>query len=106
MSKFYIQVTDEEAEKLYNSLLEVEMTRTLYEVATRQMDFSPEAFKILIMYLNESYKIYKIYWNSILTKYLGEDDTSRYFNILRFNPIKKVIYNLEIEGCPLCTEQQ
>ena len=96
------KVNDEDARKLCESITETEACRELYQAAVRQADVLPDALKMVLDYYMHCLKEHKALWREILIKYIGEDEAAKLYNILRFDPVKKVIFRLEIEGCALC----
>lgn len=102
MSKILCKVTDEDAIRLTDTIVEVEMCKGLYDESARRTDFNPLALKTIFDYYIHSVKIHKALWRELLIKYIGEDKVSELLMILRFDTIKKVIFTLDIEGCSLC----
>lgn len=102
MSTILCKVSDEDAKKLTDTIVEVEACRELYENASRRIDCPPPALKLILDYYMHSLKVHKTLWRELLVKYVGEDEASKFYNILRFDTVKKVIFKLEIEGCSLC----
>ena len=102
MSKILCKVTDEDAIRLTDTIVEVEMCKELYDESARRVDFNPLALKTIFDYYIHSVKVHKALWRELLVKYIGEDKASELFMILRFDTIKKVIFTLDIEGCSLC----
>jgi hypothetical protein len=102
MNQILCKVSEEEARKLYDTIVEVEASKELYDTSMRQMDIQPLAIKVVLDYYINALKVHKAYWRDILVKYLGDDTASELNRILRYDPVKKVIFKLEIEGCSLC----
>jgi hypothetical protein len=102
MNKILCKVTDEDAIRLTNTIVEVEMCKELYDEAAKRTDFNPVALKTVFDYYIHNMKIHKALWSELLIKYIGEDKSSELYRILRFDTIKKVIFTLDIEGCSLC----
>jgi hypothetical protein len=102
MNNILCKMTDEDAIRLTDTIVEVEMCKGLYDEAAKGTDFNPMALKTVFDYYIHSVKIHKALWRELLIKYVGEDKASELFMILRFDTIKKVIFTLDIEGCALC----
>jgi hypothetical protein len=102
MNEILSKVSDEDAKILNDSIVEVEACIGLFEVAKKKMDCTPMAFKTILEYYMSVLKLHKELWRNILVSYLGEEDASKYYMILRFDPVKKVIFKLNIEGCNIC----
>ena len=102
MSRILCKVSDEDAKKLIDTIIEVEACKELYDESMKRVDVVPVALKTILDYYMYTLKIHKTLWMELLVKYIGEDDATMYLKILRFNRVKKVIFQLEIEGCALC----
>jgi hypothetical protein len=102
MNMIMVKVLDEDAKKLTDTIIEVEACRELHEEAMKRADYNGLSVKIELDYYMECLKVHKALWREILVKYIGEEDASMMFNILRFDTVKKVIFQIEIEGCSLC----
>lgn len=102
MNKILCKITDEDAAKLTDTIVEVEACRELYNKATNHIDYQPLALKVILDYYMHSLKVHKGLWRELLVKYIGEDETSQFYNILRFDTVQKVIFKIEVEGCTLC----
>lgn len=100
--KIFCKVSNEDDKNLYDSIVEVEACRDLYESATKNFDCTPDALKAILDYYMHKLKEHKSLWKDILVKYVGEDQASSMLNILRYDPAKKVIFLPDIEGCALC----
>lgn len=104
MSKMLIKISDEDAKKLYDTVVEVEASKQMYDMSVRQMNVQPLAIKVILDYYMYVLKTHKALWKDTLIKYLGEDAAAEMLMVLRYDPVKKVIFKLEIEGCPLCEQ--
>jgi len=102
MSEILCKVSDEDAKRLTETIVEVEACNEYYNKAMKQMDCQPIAIKAILDYLMQVLKTHKMLWTELLIKYVGEEDASAMYRILRFDTIKKVIFKIEIEGCSLC----
>ncbi len=102
MNTILCKISDNDAEVLIGTIIKVEAAAALYEDAVKGADYTPMAFKTVLRYYMEVLKEHKTLWRDLLIKYIGEGDTSKYYDILRFDTIKKVIFKLGIEGCALC----
>jgi hypothetical protein len=97
-----IKVSDADAKKLTDTIVEAEASRELYEAAIKRVDCVPEALKVILDYYMHALKVHKALWREILVQYMGEDEATRLYKILRFDTVKKVIFQLDIKGCALC----
>jgi len=102
MNKILCKMAKEDAKKLIDTIVEVETCGELYNSAIKSIDCVPEALKVILEYYMYTLKIHKAMWTDILVKYIGEDETALKLPILRFDRVKEVIFELEIEGCSLC----
>jgi PleD family two-component response regulator len=102
MAKILCKISDEDAKKLTETIVEVEACKELYNEATKHIDCQPIAIKAILDYYMHSLKIHKALWKETLIKYIGEENTAKFYNILRFDTVTKDIFKLEIEGCSLC----
>ena len=102
MNKIFMKVSDEDAKVLSDSIVETEACRGLYDEAIKQAQFSPEAMKFIMDYYMHNLKVHKTLWRELLIKYIGEAEAAKLINILRFDVVKKVIFQIEVEGCALC----
>jgi hypothetical protein len=98
MNKILCKVSDEDAKKLYDTIVEVEACHDLHEEAKKKLDCTPMAFKVQMDYYMHTLKVHKTFWMELAVKYLGEDVKD--FNSLRYDPVKKAIFRLE--GCSEC----
>lgn len=102
MNEVLCKISDEDAKKLNDSIVEVEACIELFEVSKKKMDCTPIAFKIILEYYMVVLKNHKEIWRNILIQYLGKEDASKFLPILRFDTVKKVIFKMIIEGCNIC----
>jgi hypothetical protein len=102
MNQRLAKVSEEDARVLNDSIVETEAALQLYKDASREGGFKPDALKTLLEYHLTVLKVHKALWRDILVRYLGQDDAAKYYQVLRFDPIEKVIFKLDIEGCSLC----
>jgi len=94
-----IKVDREDALRLCDSITETEASRELYEEATKRADCTPEAVKVIMDYFMHCLKEHKALWRDMLVKYVGENAASEKYNVLRFDKIKWVIF--EVASCRL-----
>jgi len=90
MNTILCKVSGEDAKNLYDTIVEVEACRELYDTAKGKADCTPFAFKSIMDYFMQSLKVHKTLWKDLVIKYLGEDVAD--FDLLRFDPVKKVIF--------------
>jgi hypothetical protein len=102
MNKILAKVSEEDAKELNDSIVETEACRELYQEATKRVDCPPEALRYVLDYYMQCLKVHKALWRRILVDYVGEETASTLYNILRFDTIKNVIFQIEIEGCKIC----
>lgn len=99
MDTILCKINDHDANELNRSIAQLEISDKVYKSIAKDIDFTPDAFKIVYQYYIKSYQEHKDLWQKILIKYIGEENASKYYKILRFDPIKNVIFKLEVEGC-------
>jgi len=104
--KIFCKVAYEDDRILYDSIVEVEACQELYNNATRSLDCTPDALKAIFEYYMHCLKEHKRIWKEVLVKYIGEDQASAMFRVLRYDPAKKVIFLPDIEGCALCNDMK
>lgn len=104
MNKILCKVEDGDAKILNDSIVEVEACREFYQSSIRSVETTPIAMKAILDYYMETLKVHKSLWQRLLVKYVGEDVVAEKYMILRFDPVKCVIFQLNIEGCALCKE--
>ncbi len=97
-----ITVKEKDARELTDTIVEVEASKELYEVAIHQANYSPQAFRELLNHYMSVLKKHKAIWKSMLVKYVGEENALFYRDMYRFDVYKKVIFLPENEGCELC----
>jgi hypothetical protein len=106
MNQILCKVSDEDAKKLVDTIDEANACKVLFDSAKTKMDCTSQAFKIILEYFKETQKAHWTLWRDLLVKYIGEDDTSKLYNLLKFDAIKKEILKLEVEGCVLCNNSK
>jgi len=104
MNKILCKISDEDAKRLTDTIIEVEMCKQTFDESTKKVDYSADALRMIFDYYIHSLKVHKNLWVELLIKYIGEEETSTMFYVLRFDTVKKVIFQMEIEGCALCKE--
>jgi len=105
MNQIFCQTSNEDAKKLNDSIIEVQICDRLYKESVKRIDISPLALKIILDYYLQSLKLHKQLWKELLIKYIGEDDTATFYNILRFDTVKNLIFKMDTEGCSLCSNK-
>lgn len=95
-------VNNEDAQRLTEVVNELIMCRTVFNEASKQIDFSPAAFKIIYEYYLQAQKKHNQIWKDVAVSYLGEDVILKNFDSLRFDPFKKVIYEIKNKECNQC----
>ena len=100
MNDILCSVGDEDVQKLVETADEAQICEIKYNQLL-QTECPSFVFKIVLEYYVHTLKIHKQVWREILIKYIGEDEASKYYNILKFDPFKKVIYKMDIQGCTL-----
>lgn len=101
MSNVLCKVNDDDVLKLNALIDELQLCEIKYNKAINS-NCPPFAFKEILEYYIHVNKIHKVLWREILIKYIGEEEASKYYNVLRYDPIKKVIFKINISGCNLC----
>lgn len=101
MSNILCKISDDDAIKLNETIDELQFCEIKYNKAI-QSECPPFVFKEILEYYVFTQKIHKKIWREILIKYVGEDEASKHYNILRFDPVKKAIFKINFEGCNLC----
>ena len=96
--KELISVKEKDARELEGSIVEVEAYRELYEQAARQANYAPKALKDVLDCFIQSLKKHKALWKEILLKYVGEENTSYYREMYKYDVYKRVIFLPEING--------
>jgi hypothetical protein len=105
MSKILCKISDEDARTLSDSIIEVETAERVRNEAMGRTDCTPEVLRVIMDYHIHALQAHKALWRDILIKYIGEDEASRLYQILRFDMVKNVIFEMEIEGCALCSSK-
>ncbi len=106
MNKILCNVKKEDCKTLTASIDEANACRILFDEAKTQMNYSPEAFKAVMDYHIKAQQTHWDLWRELLKKYLDDDSASACFHKLKFDPIKKVIYLEDAEGCEKCNRFQ
>jgi hypothetical protein len=101
----FCKMNDDDARKLTNTIVETDAAFDIYQKASKDVGFTPHALKVILDFYMESLKAHKALWRELLVKYIGEEDASKYYKVLRYDTIKKVIFRMEIEGCTLCEKE-
>jgi len=92
-------VSKDDAEKLNNTIIEVNMCEKLYKYAMEDINCSPIALKTLLDYYMFAIKVHKTLWKEIAIQYVGEEKVISSFNSLRFDPLRQVIFQMECGQC-------
>lgn len=85
-----IEISDDESNELYKSIIDVEMAKELFEMAKNDGDLNTLKFTMQL-YL-ESIKTHKILWRKLLVKYVDIKFASYYYDIYKYDVIRKVIF--------------
>lgn len=95
-------ISNEDAEKLNNTIIEVNMCEKLYKYAIEDINCTPDALKVILDYYMFALKVHKSLWRQIINQYLSEDEYTSSFNLLRFDPIEQTIFKLDSSECLSC----
>jgi hypothetical protein len=98
----YLAVKDEDANLLYSTIVETEAAKDIFDKACRDANCPPHAMAVILNAYMGYLRRHKQEWLKVLVGYVGEEHASRYLKFYRFDPVKKVIFLKEIEGCKLC----
>jgi hypothetical protein len=104
--KIFCKVSDEDDRILYDSIVETEACKELYQNAVKSLECTPDALQAILDYYMHCLKEHKRVWKDMLVKYVGEDQASAIFRAARYDPAKKVVFLPDIEGCALCSDMK
>lgn len=97
-----IRIDNSDAKELTKTIIEVESLKELYDLSKTDINMTKEAVSAVLERYISAVKNHKLEWREILHRYIGEEETQKYYNVLRFDVDLKVIFKIQIEGCPLC----